>query len=142
MAASTGTSEQSSGDCTSLEFQPTPEFQPPLEFQPTPEFQPSANEQSGPTILIISDDNKNDLVHGMLVGVMLGDSLGHAHEFRYQTDVYTGKVQYKPKHQSRWHDTKYAVVGQYTDDTKMTLALAQSLIRMKGYDRNDVILSY
>ena len=70
---------------------------------------------TGPTIDIISEDHKDkkgDRVHGMLVGVMLGDALGHAHEFRYQTDVYTGKLQYKPKHQSRWQDTKYAVVDR------------------------------
>lgn len=124
MAASTGTSEQSSEDSASLR-----------DWTGT----------CGPTIQVVSNDltdRKKDRVHGMLVGVMLGDTLGHAHEFRYQTDVYTGKLQYKPKHQSRWQGTKYAVIGQYTDDTEMTLALAQSLVRMKRYDRDDVILSY
>jgi ADP-ribosyl-[dinitrogen reductase] hydrolase len=86
--------------------------------------------------------SKLDRIHGMLVGVALGDALGHPHEFRYNNNLYTGKLQYRAEHRSQWQETKYAVVGQYTDDTEMTFALAQSLIRKKEYNQDDVILSY
>lgn len=56
-------------------------------------------------------DFKFDHVHGMLVGVALGDALGHPHEFRYHKNVYTGKLQYRAEHRSRWQGTKYAAVG-------------------------------
>lgn len=84
-----------------------------------------------------------DNIQGMLAGVMLGDALGHPHESRYNVNViYTGKLEYKAKHLSRWTGTQYAEIGQVTDDTGMTLALASSLIKNKGYIRDDVILSY
>lgn len=88
------------------------------------------------------DETLYDKVYGMLAGVALGDALGHPHEFRYQTDNYTGKLIYRPKHMSQWQGTKYAVIGQYTDDTEQTLALAHSLVEKDEYNRDDVILSY
>ena len=44
------------------------------------------------------------------------------------------------KEQVQYQGTKYAVIGQTTDDSDSTLA--NSLIRMKKCDKNYVILSY
>ena len=94
------------------------------------------------SVIDYSDKLSFNKIHGMLVGVALGDALGHPHEFKYQHDKYTGKLEYKGKHNSRWTGTKYAAIGQYTDDTEMSLALAHSLIENKGYNQDNVILAY
>ncbi len=84
-----------------------------------------------------------DRVQGMLEGVAIGDALGGPHEFRYNSKVpYTGKLEHPLRFMSRWTGTRMLVIGQVTDDTEMTLTLARSLLRNKGYNRNDVILSY
>lgn len=83
-----------------------------------------------------------DFIKGGLVGVALGDALGAPHEFRYHTVKYTGILEHKTKFKTRWQGVRYAAIGQYTDDTEMTLALLRSLIRNNGYNEDDVILSY
>lgn len=84
-----------------------------------------------------------DIIQGMLIGLALGDALGAPHEFKYQRNIpYTGILQYPPKMASRFQGARHGVIGQFTDDSEMALTLARSLIRNKGYNRNDIILSY
>ena len=94
------------------------------------------------TSLKLSRKEYQDKIRGMLTGHALGDALGHPHEFHCQTDKYTGKLEYRAKHTSRFQGTKYAAIGQCTDDTDMTMALCHSLINEKGYNREKVILAY
>lgn len=83
-----------------------------------------------------------DRIAGMLVGLALGDGLGSAHEFRYQTDKYTGKLEYKAKIVQQYQQPKYLAVGQVTDDTEMTLTLARRLIADGKYDPDKVVMDY
>ena len=85
-----------------------------------------------------------DKVRGMLYGVALGDSLGAPHEFRQSIPLtkYTGRLEYKSLVPSRFQGDRWGVIGQWTDDTEMTLALANSILRNKGYNRDDVIRVY
>jgi ADP-ribosyl-[dinitrogen reductase] hydrolase len=81
-------------------------------------------------------------IAGMLEGVAIGDALGAAHEFKASKAIYTGSLEHKPEFFTRFQGKKHMVVGQFTDDTEMTLTLARSLVRNKKYNKNDVILSY
>ena len=84
-----------------------------------------------------------DQIQGSLAGVMLGDSLGHPHEFDLKSlPYYTGKLEFIPVSKSQWQGIRMSVIGQVTDDSEMTLTLANSIIRNNGYYRDDVILSY
>lgn len=89
-------------------------------------------------------ENYKDKLLGMVQGVFLGDSLGAPHEFWHSRNlVFTGKLKYKPKMVSRWQGTRYGFIGQWTDDSEMTLTLLRSLAKSKGkYDRNQTILMY
>lgn len=70
-----------------------------------------------------------DRVAGMLMGVALGDALGAPHEFKNSLSLnkYTGILEHASKITSRWQGVRSMVVGQVTDDTEMTLTLAQSI---------------
>lgn len=84
-----------------------------------------------------------DRVRGMIAGGALGDALGAPHEFYCNRSVpYTGILEHKAFHISRFQGLRENVVGQITDDTEMTLALARSLVRQDGYKQEDAILSY
>lgn len=85
-----------------------------------------------------------DKIQGMLTGSALGDALGAPHEFRYSLPLseYTGKLEYHQMMVSRFHGKRFGAIAQVSDDTELVLALANSLIRKRKYDRNDVILSY
>lgn len=82
-----------------------------------------------------------DKVLGMLVGAGLGDALGAPHEFRYQTDVYTGILEYKGRINSMYQPCVYLDVGQVTDDTEMTLTIARQIVE-KGYNKDEIVLEY
>lgn len=82
-------------------------------------------------------------IKGMFYGLSIGDSLGAPHELRNQKkDNYTGKLEIVPIFNNRF-SKKSLSIGQYTDDTIMSLALFNSLIKNKGkYERSDVIMNY
>jgi ADP-ribosylglycohydrolase len=94
----------------------------------------------------ISEDNKlfNNIynkIHGMLIAHHLGDALGAQFEFNLQLlPQFTGKLEYRIISKSQYHGTRYSVLGQVTDDTLMTLALASTLI--DEYNRDMAILAY
>jgi len=83
-------------------------------------------------------------VLAMFYGGALGDALGLPFEFRYSLPIsdYHGKLEYKPMTISRPYGKRYAVVGQTSDDTDMTLALCYSIIESGGYDPDTAILHY
>ncbi len=83
--------------------------------------------------------NVLDRITGMLEGLALGDALGAPHEFRGQNPTYTGRLEHRPRVPSRYQGTRHGVVGQYTDDTEMALALADTLVRNPGYDTSAIL---
>ncbi len=81
-------------------------------------------------------------VRGALACVAVGDALGVPHEFWSQRDnVYTGILYIAPYFKFRWSE-RTDVVGQYSDDTEMTLAAARSISSKGFYDEEDIILRY
>lgn len=85
-----------------------------------------------------------DKIKGMLYGGALGDALGAPHEFKYSRPLseYQGRLIYQPTTISKFQGKREGVVGQWTDDTEMTLALAQALLVGQGYNRDIVIDFY
>ena len=81
-----------------------------------------------------------DKIKGSIIGLSLGDALGAHHEFKYQKDVYSGKLEYRPRFLNE--GSKLLVIGQRTDDSEMMLTLLRSLLRNSGFNEDDVILSY
>ena len=86
----------------------------------------------------------SDRIKGMIVSFLLGDALGTPHELRSnQHNVYTGKLELQARSFNRFtKETTLHPVGCVSDDSEMTLVLLKSLIRNKGYNRSDVLLSY
>jgi ADP-ribosylglycohydrolase len=79
---------------------------------------------------------------GMLVGHNIGDALGAPHEFWKDLD-YDGTLKHEIKMNTRYQGVRVSPVGSTTDDTGMTLALLESIIRReRTYDVQDVCLSY
>jgi len=89
-----------------------------------------------------------DKIKGIFIGLALGDALGAPHEFNYQHNEYTGKLIHEVKLFNRFHGETVFNVGSVTDDTQMTLTLANQIIRdnylseVPIYNKNNVILAY
>lgn len=81
-------------------------------------------------------------IKGMFYGLAIGDALGAPHELRNQKkENYTGLLEIVPKFVGRF-SSKTLSIGQYTDDTIMTLALLNSILKNKKFIKNEAILSY
>lgn len=71
-----------------------------------------------------------DKIKGLFAGLMLGDALGAPYEFRYNRKFkYTGKLDTETRVISRFKGTYYRPAGIYTDDSEMTLALVDALLK-------------
>jgi len=78
---------------------------------------------------------RRDRVRGMLYGAALGDALGAPHEFRNQVPLarYTGSLEHSVTLVRRFQGGRLiGNVAQCTDDTEMTIALADSIIAGAG----------
>ena len=84
-----------------------------------------------------------DSLKGILVGLAVGDALGAPHEFHNSTPLteYTGILEIVPKYRFRFV-SRDDVIGQYTDDTEMTLANIRSVITNDGFEEEEVALGY
>ena len=79
---------------------------------------------------------------GMLICHALGDALGAPHEFKH-SNAYTGTLSHDIKKFNRFTKTwSITPFGSVTDDTLMTFALIDSIIKEKKYDVDETILSY
>jgi ADP-ribosylglycohydrolase len=85
-----------------------------------------------------------DRIRGAIVGVAIGDALGMPVE---SLSPKTIKQYFKwinsyrtPNPRTRtWHKLKR---GQWTDDTQLTLAIGDSIVRKKGIDFNDIAAAH
>lgn len=76
---------------------------------------------------------KNKII-GSLIGLAVGDAMGAPLEFRIPSfEAIQGYVEGGIHHIS---------IGEWTDDTSMALALAQSLINQKGFNPHDIYKNY
>eukprot|EP01035_Chromulina_nebulosa_P063049 gene63049-86254_t len=76
-----------------------------------------------------------NLVADVLLGVAVGDALGVPHEFKGRS-VFVNK----PVTFMEGYGTYHVPVGTWSDDTSLTLCLAQSLL--KGYDLEDIAANF
>jgi ADP-ribosyl-[dinitrogen reductase] hydrolase len=93
----------------------------------------------------MSSRNRRDAVRGMFLGLALGDALGAPHEFRNQVSLskYTGVLIFPLITRSRYQGVKVGNIGQITDDTEMTIVLAEVIAGQEGhYDEECAILAY
>lgn len=78
-----------------------------------------------------------DKARGMLVGLAVGDALGAPVEFLPSpSDVYIETLGDEIEH---FHENTRLPKGVWTDDTSMTLCIADSLLERGGYDSFDVM---
>lgn len=76
---------------------------------------------------------------GVLVGALLGDSIGAAWEMAswnttHPLDTVTSRIAKRVKDNLESSDRKM----KYTDDSAMTLAMARSFVERKGFDTRDL----
>ncbi|SNW62210.1 ADP-ribosylglycohydrolase [Orpheovirus IHUMI-LCC2] len=84
-----------------------------------------------------------DRILGMAYALMIGDSLGSRYEFRYQkNNLYNPYIKEETILHRRYLHALKLELGQTTDDTEMTISLLSSIIKNKGYNKEDVIRSY
>lgn len=89
------------------------------------------------------EDKFEDRIKGMLEGHALADALGAPYEFFNNRLInYDGKLTNPPEVKSRWQGNRQGTVGQTTDDTMMTIALAKVIAKHGKYDRDAAILAY
>lgn len=77
-------------------------------------------------------------VRGAIVGVAIGDALGMPAESLKPNTIkkYYGKITtYRTPVKKHFHNLKR---GQWTDDTQLTLAIGESIIKMNGIDFEDI----
>ena len=79
-------------------------------------------------------------IRGMLIGGAVGDALGAPHE--HGAIPYTGILTQRVTYHSRAHGLRSYALGQITDDTEMTLALARCLATEEEFNRDAVVMSY
>lgn len=79
-----------------------------------------------------------DKVRGMMLGVAIGDALGMPFETMTREEINQVNVAfpYTRPDGHRWFDGRNA--GTWTDDTQLTLAVAESLIAKKCIDMDDM----
>jgi len=84
-----------------------------------------------------------DRVKGGIIALALGDALGLPHEFSYSKEIYTGKLEYRFEMRRKYGLASIKMgLGQYSDDTEMSLALIRCLIENKGWKQEKVALAY
>lgn len=84
------------------------------------------------------DNDTKDRAYGMMFGLVIGDILGAPVQFDTDSQSICANIE-KLKD---FHDNQILPKGVYTDDTSMTLCLADSLIEKQGYDSYDVMKKY
>lgn len=88
-----------------------------------------------------------DKIAGMMLALMIGDAAGMQFEFNHRLaegkkHLWRGLLEHKTFTVGRFAGLKEGVLGQYSDDTEMTLVLARRLVADQGYNRSRVLLDY
>ncbi|MFX1392067.1 MAG: ADP-ribosylglycohydrolase family protein [Promethearchaeota archaeon] len=78
-----------------------------------------------------------DKFQGCLIGVAIGDTLGHPFEGRLRSDIYSHFENFE-----KYIQNNRNLFKTYTDDTQLTLHTAEALIRGNGFNLNNFISEY
>jgi len=83
----------------------------------------------------MSEETVKDKTLGMLVAHVTGDALGAPYEFikewKERIASFDGTIKTEPSYTTRYNKVIKGVVGQWTDDTEMTITLLDVLIQNK-----------
>lgn len=83
------------------------------------------------------ETNLLDKFQGCLLGVAIGDTLGHPFEGKLRSKIYT----YFDDFEEFFKKNKY-IFRTYTDDTQLTLHLAEALIKGNGFNLDYIIREF
>ncbi|MFX1359760.1 MAG: ADP-ribosylglycohydrolase family protein [Promethearchaeota archaeon] len=78
-----------------------------------------------------------DKFSGTLLGVALGDTLGHPFEGVLREDIYSKFTDFK-----EFINSHKKLFNTYTDDTQLTLHTAEALIQSSGFNLDNLIREY
>jgi ADP-ribosylglycohydrolase/fructose-1,6-bisphosphatase/inositol monophosphatase family enzyme len=78
--------------------------------------------------------------HGVLLGQVIGDSLGSRVEFKSAADI--EKLFPRGVRELADGGVYHTIAGQPTDDSEMALTLARAILRHQGFDRDKVLDAY
>ena len=78
-----------------------------------------------------------DKFQGTLLGVAIGDTLGHPFEGRLRTDIHSHFKDFE-----EFIRNNKNLFNTYTDDTQLTLHTAEALIQGNGFNQNNFIREY
>ncbi|MFX1585713.1 MAG: ADP-ribosylglycohydrolase family protein, partial [Promethearchaeota archaeon] len=78
-----------------------------------------------------------DKFSGTLLGVALGDTLGHPFEGVLREDIYSKFTDFK-----EYINSHKKLFNTYTDDTQLTLHTAEALIQSSGFNLDNLIREY
>ncbi|MFH1098846.1 MAG: ADP-ribosylglycohydrolase family protein [Candidatus Uhrbacteria bacterium] len=84
-----------------------------------------------------------DRFRGCMIGLAVGDALGMPVETMTREEILAatggvGVTGYLAPLQQRFRSTARLAPGQWTDDTQLSLAIARSLVRKRGFDLDDI----
>jgi ADP-ribosylglycohydrolase len=85
-----------------------------------------------------------DKLRGCLIGLSLGDALGAPYELRnsFPLSYYNGTIYQPVRWKARYGPILNANLGTVTDDTSMSIALLWVILKNKGWNEEEVLLSY
>lgn len=81
-------------------------------------------------------------IYHILLSEALGDALGAPHELKTYNGHYSGKLELQTVITRRFNTPITLTPGSITDDTQMTHALINSILRCRNLDYQDTVLSY
>ncbi len=87
-------------------------------------------------------EERNNRIQGLIIGGALGDCLGSPYELSLKEDEYSDVIKYTCKIRIPYQGIKKTAIGQFTDDTEMTLILARHIGKNKTYKKEEIILKY
>jgi ADP-ribosylglycohydrolase len=74
--------------------------------------------------------------HGCILGLAIGDALGYPAEFMSLSQIHE---EYGPRGVQDFKPSGFHPAGRFTDDTQMTIAVAEALIEA-GHDDLDTLM--
>lgn len=94
-------------------------------------------------LIRIDADRLRDRFRGCMVGLACGDALGMPVETMTPAEIRqatggAGVTGYLAPLQKEFHSTTLLKPGQWTDDTQLPCATARSLVRMRGFNLDDI----
>ncbi|MFW9955518.1 MAG: ADP-ribosylglycohydrolase family protein [Candidatus Thorarchaeota archaeon] len=83
-------------------------------------------------------ENLRNRYEGCMLGLAIGDAVGAATEFLTFDEI---RIRFPPNGVEGFHSFRGLRAGSYTDDTEMSIAVAQGLLKAKDFSTNAIMES-